>query len=128
MSKNVLVIDDDTAIRESFILALKETGYHIDTAESGEEGIKKERNKEYDLVFLDLKMPGMNGIEVLRAIRKVNKKVSVYIITAFYKEYFTDLKEAGNERLAYELIKKPILNEEILLITRSILEGPLVMS
>jgi CheY-like chemotaxis protein len=128
MSKSILVIDDDIAIRESFILALKDTGYHVGAVESGEEGIKQERNKEYDLIFLDLKMPGINGIEVLREIRKVNKTVPVYIITAFYREYFVELKEAENERLAYELIKKPILKEEIHLITRSILEGPLIIS
>ena len=71
MNKQILVIDDDAGIRDAFILALKNTEYIVDTAESGKEGISKEQKKKYDLIFLDLKMPGMNGIEVLREIRKV---------------------------------------------------------
>ena len=101
MSKSILVIDDDAEIREAFILALKDTGYHVDTAESGEEGIKKDRSKKYDLIFLDLKMPDMSGIEVLRKMRKVNKKtpIYIYIITAFYKEFFDELKTLEKENI-----------------------------
>ena len=78
MDKHILVIDDNEVIRKSFVLALKDTKYQVDTAESGEEGVDKERSKKYDLIFLDLKMPGMSGIEALRHIRKVNQKTPVY--------------------------------------------------
>ena len=125
MSKNILVIDDEEDLRESFVLALKDTGYQVDTAGTGEEGIKKERSKKYDLIFLDLKMPGINGIEVLRKIRIVNKETPIYIITAFYKEFANELIIAEKEKLTFELIKKPIRNDQILLITKSILEGPI---
>jgi DNA-binding response OmpR family regulator len=126
MSKHILVIDDDIAIRESFLLALKDTGYTVDVVESGEKGIEKERTKKYDLIFLDLKMPGISGIETLREIRKVNKNTPIYIITAFYKDFFDELKAAEKENLSYDIIKKPINGEQILLITKSILEGPFV--
>ncbi len=125
MSKDILVIDDEMVIRESFVLALKDRGYEIDTAETGEEGIEKEQNKKYDLIFLDLKMPGMDGIEVLRAIRKGNKETPIYIITAFYGEFFDDLKTVEEEGIDFELAKKPIDSDQILLVAKSILEGPI---
>ena len=125
MNKQILVIDDDAGIRDAFILALKNTEYIVDTAESGKEGISKEQKKKYDLIFLDLKMPGMTGIEALREIRKVNRDIPIYIITAFYKEFFQELKAVQEEALKYELIKKPIVDEQILLVVKSVLEGPI---
>ena len=125
MCKHILVIDDDASIRDAFILALKDTGYQLDTAETGEEGIEKEQSKKHDLIFLDLKMPGMSGIEVLQKIRIVNKETPIYIITAFYKEFADELKNAEKERLTFELIKKPIRSDQILLVTKSVLEGPI---
>ncbi len=125
MNKNILVIDDEEDIRKSFVLALKGTGYQVDTAETGEEGIKKERSIKYDLIFLDLKMPGMDGIEALQEIRKVNREIQIYIITAFYKEYSDELKTVEKEGIEFELLKKPIDSDQILLVTKSILEGPI---
>jgi CheY-like chemotaxis protein len=125
MRKHILVIDDNAGIRDAFILAFKNTEYQLDTAETGEEGLEKERSKKYDLIFLDLKMPGIGGIEVLRKIRLVNKETPVYILTAFYKELANELKFAKKEGLAYEIIQKPIRSDQILLVTRSVLEEPI---
>ncbi len=127
MSKNILVIDDDAAVRKSFVLALKDTGYQVDTAETGEEGVEKEQSKKYDLIFLDLKMPGMSGIEALREIRKVNRRTPIYIITAFYKEFLDELKTVEKEDITFELIKKPIVDDQIILVAKSVLEGPIAL-
>ena len=107
----------------SFTLALEDTGFKVDTAESGEKGLQMKKDAEYDLIFLDLKMPGMNGIQTLREIRKTDKEVPVYIVTAFHKEFFEKLKIARKEGLDFEVLKKPIGNEEIVLVTKSILGG-----
>ena len=123
MSKHILVIDDDVNIRKSFVLAFEDTAYQVDTAESGEEGIKKERGKKYDLIFIDLKMPGMSGIEALRKIRKLNKETPIYILTAFYKEFLDRLRTLEKENIAFELMKKPVEDDQILLVVKSILEG-----
>lgn len=124
MSRRILVIDDEDAVRKSFILALEDTDYQVETAESGEKGLKKIQTNKYDLIFLDLKMSGMNGVETLRELRKIDKSVPIYIVTAFHKEFFDQLKEAAEEGIGFEIVKKPLSSERIVLITRGILKGP----
>ena len=123
MSKRILVIDDDESIRKSFTLALEDTAYQVDTVESGEKGIEMEQNDRYDLIFLDLKMPGLNGVETLRELRKIDKDVPVYIVTAFHKEFFEGLERAGEDGIDFEIVKKPIGGDDIVLVAESALEG-----
>ena len=123
--KRILVIDDEAAIRKSFVLALEDTEYSVDTAESGEKGIEKERENHYDLIFLDLNMPGLNGVETLRILRSIDDKVPVYIVTAFYHDFLHQLKDLENEIINFELIQKPIGQDQIVLAVKSILEGPI---
>jgi len=122
--KRILVIDDDNAVRKAFALALEDTPYKLDGAESGEKGIEMEQNNKYNLIFLDLKMPGINGVETLRRIRKTSRDTPVYIVTAFYKEFFDGLKEIRDEELDFELLNKPIGADNIVMIAKSVLEGP----
>lgn len=122
--KRILVIDDEEAIRKSFILALEDTGYLVDTAASGEEGVRMEGEENYDLIFLDLKMPGLNGPETLRGLRKIDADVPVYIITAFYEEFFEELKDVERDGVEFELLRKPFSSQQILLTVESVLVGP----
>lgn len=122
--KRILVIDDDEGIRKLFLLSLEGKGFQIDTAESGEKGIEIIQQTKYDLIYLDLKMPGMNGVDTLRELRKMNKDVPVYIITAFHEEYFDQLKAAEEDGIDFELLKKPFDSEQLVLVTKGILDGP----
>ncbi|MGH7889735.1 MAG: response regulator [Thermodesulfobacteriota bacterium] len=124
MHKRILVIDDEEAVRKSFVLALEDADCSVETAESGYKGIKKVRNAKHDLIFLDLKMPGMNGVETLIEIRKIDKEVPVYIVTAFHKEFFDQLKSAEEMGTKFELARKPLSADQIVLITKGILEWP----
>jgi DNA-binding response OmpR family regulator len=126
MSKSVLVIDDDESVRKSFRLALEDTEFVVDTAESGEKGVEKAITTSYDLVFLDLKMPGMNGVETLRKLRKGGHVWPVYIVTAFHKEFLEELKNIEAEGIGFELAKKPLSSDQIVSITKSVLNGVLV--
>jgi len=124
MSKRILVIDDDESIRKSFMLTFEDTAHRVDTAESGEKGIKMEQKNKYDLIFLDLKMPGLNGAQTLLRLRKIDNDVPIYIVTAFYKEFFEELKGAREDGIDFEVIKKPIGGDEIVVVAKGVLEGP----
>lgn len=120
MAKQILVIDDEEAVRKSFILALEDEDCEVTAADGGPKGLEAFRHKEYDLVFLDLRMPEMNGVQVLRAIRKINQEVPVYIVTAFHEEFFDELKVANQEGVLFELVEKPVTTERIILIVKSV--------
>ncbi len=122
MSKRILVIDDDEAIRKSFLLSLEDTEYQIDTAESGEKGIEMEKDAGYDLVYLDMKMPGLNGAQTLRKLREVDPNVIVYIVTAFHKEFMSELKALSSDGIRFELLRKPLGSDDIVKITDTILQ------
>lgn len=122
--KRVLVIDDDEAIRKLFLLSLEETGYNVYTVSSGMEGIKALKEEKYDLIFLDLKMPEMNGVETLRELRKRDKDVPIYIITAFHEEFFDQLKNAEKDGMDFEVLRKPFDRKQLITAATGILEGP----
>lgn len=124
MAKKILVIDDESAIRKSFQLALEDTGYEVHTADSGETGISAFGRVSYDLVYLDLKMPGINGAETLRRLRQLDRDTPIYVITAFYEEFFDDLQGAADEGVDFDVLRKPISMDQIESVTRGILEGP----
>ena len=124
MSNRILVIDDEEAVRKAFILAFEDSEYTIDTAESGEQGIALNGEHTYDLIFLDLKMPSMSGIETLNRIRTTNTETPIYIITAFYQEYADRLKEVEQRGVDFEVVRKPVDSENLRVIVRGILKTP----
>lgn len=124
MTKRILVIDDEPAVRESFVYALTGEPYSVDAAASGVEGIEKAEGARPDLIFLDLRMPGMDGVEVLRRLQNRCSAVPVYIITAFRREYMQPLKEAAAEGLRFDVMDKPLEPEQIRLLVRSVFGPP----
>jgi excisionase family DNA binding protein len=81
--KRILVIDDEAPIRQLFKETLEARSYHVITAKSGTEALQLVRGGDFDLIFLDLKLPGMDGAEVFRQIRQVNDSVPVVVITGY---------------------------------------------
>ena len=125
MSIRILVIDDEEVIRKSFILALEGTAYQVETAESGEKGIEKAQETKFDLIFLDLRMPGLNGVETLRKLWEIGQTVPIYITTAFYDDFRDRLQCAADEAISFFLIKKPVDMDEIRSIARVVSEHPI---
>lgn len=80
--KKILIVDDEKNIRLTLSQSIEDTGAEIDTAVNGEEGLKKAEENDYDIILLDIKMPGIDGIEVLRRLREKSTKATVVIITA----------------------------------------------
>ena len=122
MNTNVLVIEDDQTVRKAFAMAFEGTDYKVTIVESGQKGIEATSNTDYGLIFLDLKMPGMNGVQTLRQLRENNIQVPIYIVTGFYIEYLDDLQSAENDGIDFDLLQKPVTEEQILMVTRNVLK------
>ncbi len=108
MSKRILVIDDDEGVRDAFDLALDTSDLRIDLAASGEDGLLLAEANRPDLVFLDLRMPGIDGVETLRRLLALYPDLLVHIMTAFHEEFFPALRLAAAEGLSFELSRKPL--------------------
>lgn len=121
--KNVLVVDDDQGVRRSFELAFEDSPFRVEAVESGEAGLAKLDHASYDLIFLDLKMPGMNGVDTLRAIRSRGFSAPIYVVTAFYREFLSGLESASADGLAFDVLEKPVAGDQLLAITEQILGG-----
>ena len=87
--KTILVVDDEESVRFLYREELEEEGYRVITAEDGEEALRKVKTDRPDLITLDIRMPGMDGIEVLHHIREMDKEIPVIMSTA-YGEYRHD--------------------------------------
>jgi len=106
----ILVVDDDPTVRESCTRALSERGYEVETAASGQEGLERTRCGYYDCALLDLKMPDLDGMEVVRRARESRANMAVLIITG----YGTVDTAAEATRLGVsDYVCKPFTPEEI---------------
>ena len=117
--KRILVIDDDDGVRAAFLAALDYRDYTADAAPSGVAGVESARVQQPDLVFLDLKMPGLNGVETLSRLREFCPTVPVYIVTGFHGEFLEPLKELRRKGGTFEIARKPLTVAEI----RAIADG-----
>ena len=112
MAENVkiIVVDDEEGVRESFNMILKIKDYEVDAFEDGESAISSLKKDMYDVAFVDYKLPGMDGIEVLKKIKEIDANVEVVIVTA----YASESSHANAITLgALEYLRKPFLMEEI---------------
>lgn len=106
----ILIIDDEDIVLKSCLRILKKEEYEIDTAYSGEEGLKLTDEKEYGIVITDLKMPGLGGMEVLASLRKNKPEITVIIFTGYAT--VENAREALKNG-AFDYIPKPFTNEEL---------------
>ena len=92
---SILIIDDEKSIRKTLTEILSYEGYKIEEASDGEEGLRKFKEKKFDLVLCDIKMPKLDGIEFLEKVREINDEVPIIIISGH-----------GNIETAVEAVKK----------------------
>jgi len=106
----ILVVDDDAIVGRSFDRVLSDKGYDVSTALDGEEALNKCSGEEYDVVFTDIKMPGMNGLEVAKQIKERCPWTPVVVITG----YGTQENEAEARVLGVNgFVRKPLTPEMI---------------
>ena len=107
--KKLLIVDDELSIRRSLYNTFKKT-YQVETASCGLEAVKKVESDDFDLVLLDQKMPDLDGLQVLKEIRKIDDRVIIIMITAYGSiESSVEAMKLG----AYDYILKPYELDEI---------------
>ena len=83
MQEKILVVDDEQVLRDLANEVLSEEGYSVSLASSGQEALEQMKHKSFDLVIADLKMPGMDGMELLKRIKENDKDVQVILLTSY---------------------------------------------
>ncbi|MDH3280445.1 MAG: response regulator [Gammaproteobacteria bacterium] len=106
----VLVVDDDPVIGQSFDRVLSGKGYAVITAANGEEALRKLKDEDYDVVFADIKMPGMSGLEVAEQIKASQPWLPVVIVTGYGTE--ANEKRAGAAGVS-GFLRKPLTPDMI---------------
>src|ERR1700741_1073602 len=116
MSFRILVIDDETGIREAIRMTLEYEGYKIDEARSGQEGLDKAARIPYDAILLDIKMPILDGIEVLENLREQRIMTPVVMVSG-HGDVHTAVE--CTKRGAFDFLEKPLNRDKLLLTVRN---------
>jgi len=116
----VLIVDDDYGMRESLSDILRYRGHRVEVACDGFEAINKVKVKPFDVVLMDIRMPGMDGVETLKAVRALRPEVAVMMMTA-YTEELQVAKALGNG--AYICLSKPLNLDQVIDIIEEIHTG-----
>ena len=116
----ILVVDDEPGMRITLEGIIEDEGYEVSGVENGYEALEAAQKSSYDLIFMDIKMPGMNGVETYREIKKASPQSVVVMMTGFSVEEL--VKEALQEG-AYGVIYKPYSMEQIIDIMQTVLKS-----
>ncbi len=115
-SASILVVDDESIMQEILGDFLREEGYGVDVAGSGEEGVELAQTHLYDCAIVDLMMPGIDGIETMQQLREIDANLPVIMVTAFASvESAVEAMKQG----AHEYITKPFKNDEVLVVLQN---------
>ena len=115
----ILVIDDEEVIREGCKKTLHKNGYEVDMAGDGNIGLKKVKEGRFDIVLLDLKMPGLSGMDFLKGVQKIDPDIVNVIITGYATiESAVDAMKLG----AYDYIPKPFSPEQLRQVVKRAIE------
>jgi DNA-binding NtrC family response regulator len=118
-SDKILVVDDEVNMLALFRKVLSKEGYQVEAAPSGEEAVKLMEKEWFDLIISDLRMPGLDGLQLLKKVKEVNPAIPFIVLTAYGT---IDSAVAAMRDGAYDYLTKPVNNEEIRLTVRKALE------
>jgi len=118
----ILVVDDDPDICTTLKNVLLEKGNNVSIAHTGEEAVAMAKNEAYDIIFIDMQLPTINGLETYLAIRAIRPEVVAVMITA-YRQEMADLVQEALNNDAYACLYKPFEMEELLRLVDEILKG-----
>jgi len=112
MTRTILLVDDDKSILRTFTRILQKKGYKVDSSETGKEAIKKVESRHYDLALVDIRLPDMNGTDLLAKMKKPLQNTIKIVITGF-PSLETGVKALDEGADAY--LVKPVKPEDLLM-------------
>ncbi len=121
---NVLVVDDLKSSRLTLGGILEDEGHNVVLAENGYQAIEAAKQVPFDLVFMDIKMPGINGVQTFREVKKINPQAAVIMMTAYSVE---DLVREALQEGAYAVVYKPFDMEHVVNIIESAFHRTLIL-
>lgn len=124
---NILIVDDNINLSKTMSLILGRKGYNVTTVKGGSEAIERVKESPFDIIFMDIKMPFMNGVETYREIKKIRPDTIVVMMTAYAVE---DLVSQALKEGAYGIIYKPLDIERVISLiakTREKKHGALIL-
>jgi len=121
---NILVVDDLRSIRLTLGGILEDKGHNVVTVEDGYQAIEAARKTHFDAIFMDIKMPGINGVQTFREVKKIDPKATVIMMTAYSVE---DLVKEALEEGAYAIVYKPFDIDRIIALIEELLERTLIL-
>ena len=116
---SVLVVDDEEVMREILESLLTADGHRVTTAGSGEEGLALARSSSFDAAVVDVMLPGIDGIETMQELKKIDDELPVVLVTAFAS---VETAIAAMKRGAFDYITKPFKNDEVLVVVGNAVE------
>ncbi len=111
--KSVLVVDDEETVGIGISEILKDAGFKASYVTSGKEALEAVKGSNYELIFMDMMMPGMDGLETFRQIKKVDPKARVVLFTGYFKDADRAIYQGIREGMIDVYIRKPFFAEEI---------------
>lgn len=115
----ILVVDDELGIREGCKRALARHGYDVDTAEDGAVGLQKVQQKQYDLILMDLMMPGIGGLDLIKKVHDIDPEIIIVVITGYAT---IETAVEATKRGAYDYLPKPFAPETLSVLVKRGLE------
>ena len=111
----ILIVDDETIVRDSLAAWFRQDGHQVDAAEGGKEALRLVSAGRYDMAFLDIKMPGMDGLELQTRLAAADPELSIVLMTA-YASVETAVKAMKNG--AYDYIVKPFDPDDLSMLVK----------
>jgi DNA-binding NtrC family response regulator len=120
----ILIVDDEQDTCANLSDILSDLGYHVDTANDGFAALELVKKNDYDIALLDLRMPGMDGVELYRRIREVSAGTVAIVVTAYAS---SDTAKSARSAGAWQILSKPVNIGKLLNLVTEALDTPLVL-
>ncbi len=120
----ILIVDDEKNLRFTLAEILQEEGYEVSSAATGEEALAMSQQHHYDVVLLDVRMPGIDGVEVFRELRRRHDMVRVILMSAFAID---DLKRAALDEGAIAFLEKPLDIQKVVALIGEVTETAILV-